>query len=339
MATYHLSAKIGKKGKAQAHAAYIAREGKYSEGSRYEDLEATAYGNMPQWAEHNPAHFWQAADENERANGSVYRELEVALPRELTPDQRLALVQDFVQQELGENHAYQFAIHTPKAALEKNDQPHAHIMYSERIRDGIERDPEQYFKRYNAKHLEKGGNKKFSGGKNANELKAELLAQRERWADLQNNYLEKYGHSERVDHRSLKDQGITEREPEKHLGGTGVRNTYAKNNLLELRAATAENIQAQAELLPILEHHKKETFALDYAAKIAKKYEEKQVAKALADAELQQAEQQRQAQQEQADSEKAIAQQHIQPPAEPVPPKVKVRAIENPKPKSKDRER
>lgn len=80
---------------------------------------------MPAWAEHNPAEFWQAADDYERANGSAYREIEIALPRELTPPQRLALVQDFVSQELGKKHAYQFAIHTPKAALEKGEQPHA----------------------------------------------------------------------------------------------------------------------------------------------------------------------------------------------------------------------
>jgi hypothetical protein len=275
MATYHLSARIGQKGKAQAHAAYIAREGKYSGSNRYEDLEAKAYGNMPKWAEHNPAEFWKAADENERANGSTYRELEIALPRELTPQQRLDLVKDFIAQELGEKHAYQFAIHTPKAALEKGEQPHAHIMYSERIRDGIERDPEQYFKRYNAKNPEKGGAKKFSGGKSANELKAELLEQRERWATLQNLHLEKHGHSERVDHRSLKDQGIIEREAEKHLGGLGVRNTTAKNNLLELRNSNAESAQAQTEAAPIIEQIQKQKNSRDLAAPAAEKFKAK----------------------------------------------------------------
>jgi hypothetical protein len=272
MATYHLTAKIGQKGKAQPHAAYIAREGKYSGSNRYEDLEATDYGNMPAWAEHNPAEFWKAADENERANGSSYRELEVALPRELTPPQRLELVQDFIAQELGEKHAYQFAIHTPKAALEKGEQPHAHIMYSERITDGIERDPEQYFKRYNAKNPDKGGAKKFSGGKSKNELKAELLEQRERWANLQNYHLEKNGHNERVDHRSLKDQGITDREPEKHLNGAGVRNTTAKNNLLELRAANTEKAQAQTEAAPIVEQAKNQINARNLATNAAEKF-------------------------------------------------------------------
>ena len=249
MASYHLTAKIGKKGKAAAHAAYIAREGKYSGRDRYEDIEATASGNMPEWAEHNATNFWQAADEYERVNGSAYREIEVALPRELTPAQRLELVQAFIEQELGDKHAYQFAIHTPKAALEKDDQPHAHIMYSERIRDGIARDPAQYFKRYNAKNPEQGGAKKFSGGKHKNELKAELLGLRERWAELQNAHLEKHGHNDRVDHRSLKDQG-SDREPEKHLGAIGVNrlNAHDISALLERRSADGELERAQREV-------------------------------------------------------------------------------------------
>lgn len=249
MATYHLTANIGQKGKGAAHAAYIAREGKYSGTSRYEDLEHTSSGNMPAWAAHNAAHFWQAADEYERANGSVYREIEIALPRELSPAQRVDLVEDFIKQEIGDKHAYQYAIHTPKAALEKGEQPHAHIMYSERIIDGIERDPEQYFKRYNAKTPEKGGAKKFSGGKSQEELKTELLAQRERWADLQNAHLEKNGHNERVDHRSLKDRGI-DRAPEKHLGGSGVRslNAYDISALLERRAAEGELERSQKDV-------------------------------------------------------------------------------------------
>jgi hypothetical protein len=249
MASYHLTAKISKKGKAAAHAAYIAREGKYSGRDRYEDLEATASGNMPAWATHNAAYFWTAADEHERINGSAYREIEVALPRELTPGQRLELVQAFIEQEIGNKHAYQFAIHTPKAALEKDDQPHAHIMYSERIRDGIARDPEHYFKRYNAKNPEKGGAKKFSGGKSANELKAELLGLRERWAAMQNKHLEKHGHNDRVDHRSLKDQGI-DREPEKHLGAIGVNrlNTHDISALLERRSAEGELERARREV-------------------------------------------------------------------------------------------
>lgn len=248
MATYHLTVKAGAKGKAAAHAAYISRDGKYSGRERYEDLEATGAGNLPKWAEHNPTHFWQASDQHERANGTAYREIEIALPRELTPDQRRELVEQFVQQELGDRHAYQWAIHKPKAALEGGEQPHAHIMYSERLRDGIERDPEQYFRRYNSKDPERGGCQKASGGKTHAERQAELVGLRERWADLQNAHLAQHGHAARVDHRTLEAQGI-ERSPEQHLGGQGVRKLDAQqvSALLEYRAAEGERERAQRE--------------------------------------------------------------------------------------------
>lgn len=221
MASYHLSVKVGGKGKALAHAHYIAREDKYAR-RRDDDLVHVESGNMPNWAAHKPAEFWAAADAHERANGCTYREIEIALPRELDDGQRLALVRDFVSQEIGERHAYQFAIHNPKAAIAGGEQPHAHIMFSERHCDGIDRDPEQYFKRANSKHPERGGAKKVRFGETPTERKAYLTEQRGRWADLQNSYLEKYQHDDRVDARSYKAQGI-DRQPERHLGPYQVR--------------------------------------------------------------------------------------------------------------------
>ena len=243
VASYHLSVRVGAKGKASGHAEYIAREGKYQQGARYEDLESSGHGNMPRWAEHNPREFWRASDEHERKGGSAYREIEVALPRELDADQRRELVEDFVKQELGDRHAYQYAIHNPIAALDGGEQPHAHIMYSQRTRDGIDRDPEQYFRRYNAKSPERGGCRKERTGETPTERKAELKALRERWADLQNEHLAKHGHhSARVDHRSLKERGI-DRAPERHLGGRGVRDLQMQDI-----AAILEKRQAEGQL-------------------------------------------------------------------------------------------
>lgn len=164
MASYHLSVKTGGKGKAASHADYIAREGKYAR-EKDNDLGHQESGNMPAWAAHKPSEFWKAADTFERANGCTYREIEIALPRELTPAQRLELVRDFIQQEIGDRHAYQFAIHNPKAAIEGGEQPHAHIMFSERLNDGIERDPQPYFKRANTKNPERGGAKRCGSAK------------------------------------------------------------------------------------------------------------------------------------------------------------------------------
>ena len=237
MASYHLSVKTGGKGKAASHADYIAREGKYAR-EKDSDLEHKESGNMPAWAAHKPAEFWKAADTFERANGCTYREIEIALPRELKPEQRLELVRDFIRQEIGDRHAYQFAIHNPKAAIAGGEQPHAHIMFSERMNDGIDRDPQQYFKRANSKEPERGGAKKVRFGETPTERREYLIAQRERWATLQNNHLERYQHPDRVDARSLKAQGI-DREPERHLGAGQVQrfDTDQLQAILERRDA------------------------------------------------------------------------------------------------------
>ena len=247
MASYHCSVKVGGKGKASGHAAYIAREGRYAERTGYEDLEATGYGNLPSWAEHEPALFWNAADRHERANGATYREIEIALPCELNPAQRQELVLDFIRHEIGERHAHQWAIHNPGAALAGGEQPHAHLMYSERTLDGIDRDPEQYFKRYNGKHPELGGCWKDSAG-----TEERLLETRQRWAEAQNAHLQRHGHAVRVDHRSLADQGI-DRAPEQHLGGRRVRQLEPEQReaLLERREAEDELRQSQRELAPL----------------------------------------------------------------------------------------
>ena len=212
MAIGRLSVGIGKKGKASPHAKYIAREGKYAKPSYHEEkLENTGHGNMPKWAEHNPNDFWQMADKHERKNGSTYREHVIALPRELDEYKRHELIKDWIAQEIGEKHAYQYAIHNPPA-LDGGEQPHAHIMFSERTIDDVERDPDQYFKRYNSKNPEKGGAKKANTPKFSAERKEELKAMRDRWEKICNAHLERAGRYERISMKSNKEQGI-EREP------------------------------------------------------------------------------------------------------------------------------
>lgn len=195
-----------------------------------------------------------AADAHERSNGCTYREIEIALPRELDDVQRLALVRDFVSQEIGERHAYQFAIHNPKAAIAGGEQPHAHIMFSERHCDGIDRDPEQYFKRANSKNPERGGAKKVRFGETPTERKAYLTEQRSRWADLQNSYLEKYQHDDRVDARSYKAQGI-DRQPERHLGPYQVRqlDVAQLQSVIDRREAESVAVEQKERLQGVID--------------------------------------------------------------------------------------
>ena len=251
MAIGRLSMKVGKAGKAGPHAAYIAREGQYANRlERGEKLEATEAGNMPAWAQSNPLAFWQAADAYERKNGTTYREMEIALPRELSAAQRIELVREFVRQEIGDQHAYQWALHVPTAA-DGGEQPHFHLMFSERQVDGIDRDPEQYFKRYNAKAPEKGGARKGYGPSAGQTLTkaeraAELKELRGRWEAMCNAHLERAGVEQRIDMRSHAERG-TGLEPERKQLPSAWRGE-GRAQVIEFRAARAEVAQAAAEL-------------------------------------------------------------------------------------------
>ena len=261
-----LSMKVGKAGKALPHAAYISRVGQYANRlERGEVLEAAEAGNMPAWAEHDPQQFWLAADANERTNGTTYREMEIALPRELTPAQRVDLVREFVRQEIGNRHAYQWAIHSPTAADGK-EQPHVHLMFSERQRDGIERDPDQYFKRYNAKAPEKGGARKGYGPHagqtlTRGERAADLKALRGRWQETANAHLHRAGHDARIDMRSYAERGLAMEPEAKQLPSQWRGGGRAK--VLELRAARADVRQARRELSALVPNVRAEVIDLE----------------------------------------------------------------------------
>ena len=98
-----------------------------------EELVYKQFGNLPDWSA-KPTDFFAAADLYERKDGNAYTEFEIALPSELTLEENIKLVQRFVEENVGNNKAYCFAIHEKNAALDNDKrQPHAHIMFSERI--------------------------------------------------------------------------------------------------------------------------------------------------------------------------------------------------------------
>jgi len=250
MAIAGFSVKVGAKGSATGHAAYVARTGAYERYTEQgELLEASEHGNMPAWAEHDPSRFWQAADAYERANGSSYREFLISLPRELSPDERRGLVKDFVVEELGEVHAYQYAIHVPRAS-DGLDNPHVHLMFSERRVDGIARDPDQYFRRFNAAHPDRGGCQKGFGERPGVKLttverKAELKALRERWGACVNASLERTGHSVRVSMKSYADRGLDIQPEPKQLPSAWRGEGKAK--ILAFREARAAVLKSRSE--------------------------------------------------------------------------------------------
>jgi hypothetical protein len=199
--------------RAKSHSEYLTREGKYER--RAQELESTWSGNLPPWAK-SAKEFWEAADTFERSNGRVYTEVVIALPRELSKEKRIEVIGDFIGREIGDRFPYTVAVHNPKA-LDGGEQPHAHVMFSIREKDGIERPKELFFKRANPSHPEKGGARKSREWSKDERSNDRVNAIRLAWEELANKALEREGHEARIDRRTLEAQGI-DREPEPKMG-------------------------------------------------------------------------------------------------------------------------
>ena len=194
--------------------------------------------------------YWQAADEHERTNGRLFQQVEVALPVELDERQRRDLAGSFAERLTREERLpYTLAIHRGGEAREN---PHAHLVISERANDGIERSAEQWFKRANGKQPERGGAKKSRTMMD----KHWIAETREVWGREANRALERAGQEDRVDHRSLaaqRDESLARgdleraaelsREPSVHRGPQKRQ----ADSTVHQRAAAAE--QSNRELV------------------------------------------------------------------------------------------
>jgi hypothetical protein len=217
---YHLSFRSGSRGRgscARAAHDYITRREEY-DGRDRDEAVYTESGHMPSWAEEDAAVYWDNADVYERANGRLYISADFALPVGLDTDNQSALASAFAHELTDEEQLpYTLAVHSGRDANGNEHNPHAHLMISERQNDGIERDPDQWFRRANSAGPERGGAPKsrtFHG-------REWMEHARERWATLTNQMLQARGRDERVDHRSYERQGI-DREPGEHYGPAGA---------------------------------------------------------------------------------------------------------------------
>ena len=181
--------------------------------SRYAERDDVVYvqsGNVPSWSK-DVSDFWKSADDCERANGRAYRELEFALPRELSKGEQIDLAKKAASHWLGDRHTYTLAVHD-READDGGRNVHAHLMFCERVNDGIERpNADKYFMRAAGK-----GRDPASGGARKDErwkAKSRLYEIREEWATIANDYLSECGHDRRMDTRSNFVKGLGAPEP------------------------------------------------------------------------------------------------------------------------------
>lgn len=204
MAIYHFKIKTAG-GRAGEKIDYISREGKWEKSPKKEELLCVESQHMPEWAV-DKNDFWSEMDSQEKKN--AYREIILALPKELNFEQQKTLISNYCAENL-KGHPLTFAIHENIGSLSGERNPHAHIIFSERKMDGRTVEREKFCR-------QRSGYKKDRDITGAGRRKW-LFNMRKSWELAANRALENAGSKERISCETLEKQGIL-RTPQKHLG-------------------------------------------------------------------------------------------------------------------------
>lgn len=280
MAIYHCTCKIISRGQGRSAvgaAAYRSAEKLYNE---YDGIEhdytkkgGVVYSEI-MLCENAPKEYqdrqtlWNAVEQIEKSSkAQLAREYEVALPVELSREEQIKLVRDFAKENFVDNGmCVDFSIHD-----KEDGNPHAHIMLTTRP---IEQDNSWGVKQKKEYILDKNGQKQYDKKKQTYKCKTVkttnwdskefLQRSRESWAEKVNQELEKKSLPQRIDHRSLKEQGV-DRVPTIHEGGArklekrGIKTDRGKINR-EIKTANGQmqtidilTKQTQKEIINIRE--------------------------------------------------------------------------------------
>lgn len=233
MAIYHCSIKIISRGKGRSAVAAAAYRAGEKITNEYDGTihDYTRKGGVVHTEillpDHAPAGFtdravlWNAVEKTEKAkNAQLAREIELALPVELTREQNISLVREYVNRHfVAAGMCADICIHDKNGG-----NPHAHIMLTMRH---FEQTGEWGAKQKKEYILDRDGKKIYDPKKRQYKCKSipatdwneQTRAEewRAAWADCVNSALERGNHAERIDHRSYARQGI-DQIPTVHLG-------------------------------------------------------------------------------------------------------------------------
>jgi len=201
---YHLSAKVISRAKGQsivAAAAYRASESledeRYGVTQDYTRKEGVEHSEIllpegaPGWMADRQRLWNQVEATERRKDAQLARELEIGLPLELSHDENVELVRDYVRQNfVAKGMVVDLSIHE-----DDPNNPHVHVLLTMR------------------EVTAEGFGKKVRSWN----TKAELLKWREAWAESANEHLARAGHAIRIDHRTLEAQG-SGLEPGRKIG-------------------------------------------------------------------------------------------------------------------------
>ncbi|MGO1164430.1 Ti-type conjugative transfer relaxase TraA [Brucella sp. C7-11G] len=194
-------------------------------------------GVSADWAR-DRSDLWNAAEFAEkRKDARVAREFEIALPHELSAEERLEASREFAQ-ELADRYgaAVDFAIHAPHDASDVRNH-HAHVMMTTRQVTGDGLGEKTYLEREN----------KWLLAHDLPTTDMQLRDLRQRWEGIANERLAMAGLDIRIDHRSHMERGL-EIAPTEHMG---VHATQMERRGLDVSRARLDEEAARrnAELI------------------------------------------------------------------------------------------
>lgn len=279
MAIYRLAAQVISRGagrSAIAAAAYRAgerlvdrRTGEvhdYTHRGGVLDRTIIAPVHSPDWAL-DRQELWARVEAGEaRADAQLAREVCIALPAELSLAEQRELIHEYARDTwVARGMVADIAIHAAHAGGDDRNV-HAHVMMTMRELDGD----------------------RFATRKQREWNDRALLEQwREAWERAANRALERAGRSERIDHRSLADQGL-DREPEPKQGPVATvieregRRSHAGDDRRDARARNDERDRRrlQREEMDRLDREERERIvaarARESAAERTRQHEERE---------------------------------------------------------------
>jgi len=198
--------------------------------------------------------LWNAVEARERRiDARLAREIEVALQKEFDLEEQKNLLREYIRENfVDKGMIADFVIHD-----KQDGNPHSHIMLTTR-------------------HVTPDG---FKGKNRDWDKDFELIKWRENWANVNNRKFEQKGLAERIDHRTLKAQGI-DREPTIHMGAQawamekkGIRTERGDMNreIKRRNDERAANLDSPAESAASGVRNQTSEFAISRAAKRAEK--------------------------------------------------------------------
>ena len=261
IAIYHCSIKIVSRGKGKSAVAAAAYRSGEKLTNEWDGLthDYTKKGGVVHSEILLPAHappafsdrstLWNSVELSEKSNNAqLAREVEIALPVELSREEQTRLVREYCSSQfVSKGMIADFNLHDTGGG-----NPHAHILLTMRPLDEkgawLPKSKKEYV-------LDENGEKIRLPSGRYKTRKVDLVDWNDRenaevwrraWADLANEFLERNNRPERIDHRSYERQGI-EQIPTAHVGVSATQ--MEKKGIVTERGELNRNIKAANRIL------------------------------------------------------------------------------------------